>query len=196
MNELFVLRAGHARRTGISWTASSTVTVIRTGERTVLVDPGCSKGLTKDLINASLAPEDVDVVFITHGHPDHYLNIGLFREATVVDGTYVYQGENQAPHGGTMPGTDIEVLPTPGHTPDHASLKVICTDACYIVAGDLFWWEDRSLPPNDARSLLALPDDLALDRRALLRSRHRALKEADIVIPGHGRAVHLMRGPQ
>jgi glyoxylase-like metal-dependent hydrolase (beta-lactamase superfamily II) len=34
-----------------------------------------------------LTPDNVDVVVITHGHPDHYANVNLFRTKPTMFGT-------------------------------------------------------------------------------------------------------------
>ncbi len=196
MDEVLVIRDGHARRSGTTWYASSTVTVIRSGRKTLLVDPGCSSGLDEKLGKASVWPEDIGMVFITHGHPDHYLNLGLFKEAVVLDGTYFYEEDRQTPLGGNVPGTGIRIVQTPGHTPDHASLLVGSGPFRHLIAGDLFWWEDGARPEATPEALLGLPDDTALDRGALMSSRASTLEEADIIIPGHGQMLRLVRPDQ
>lgn len=194
MNEVIVLREGHARRTGPSWRASSTVTLIKGPRKRVIVDPGSAPGLEAILEKALVWPEEVHTVFLTHGHIDHTFNHGMFKEAVLMDGRYIFEDDLIRPHDGHVPGTDIKVVPTPGHTPDHASLMVRSKDANYLVAGDLFWWEDISTPPSDAADLLGLKDEFAYDLGFLKASRQAVLPVADIVIPGHGSQVRLVRG--
>jgi glyoxylase-like metal-dependent hydrolase (beta-lactamase superfamily II) len=59
------------------WTSTYTCLLIKTGEHTVLVDtgadglaPGTGK-LVQNLKAVGIAPEHIDTVIITHGHPDH-----------------------------------------------------------------------------------------------------------------------------
>ncbi len=196
MDEVLVIRNGHARRSGSTWYASSTVTVVRSGRKTLVVDPGCSGSLDDQLNKASVWPEEVGMVFITHGHPDHYLNASLFKEAVVLDGTYIYEEDRQTPLNGTVPGTGIRIVQTPGHTPDHASLVVDSGGLRHLIAGDLFWWEDGAVPEATPEALLGLPDETANDRSALFGSRASALEEADVLIPGHGQMVRMIRPPQ
>ncbi|MCU0798902.1 MAG: MBL fold metallo-hydrolase [Candidatus Thermoplasmatota archaeon] len=196
MDEVLVIRNGHARRSGSTWYASSTVTVVRSGRKTLVVDPGCSGNLEDQLGKASVWPEEVGMVFITHGHPDHYLNVSLFKEAVILDGTYIYEEDRQTPLGGMVPGTGIRIVQTPGHTPDHASLLVESAGLRHLIAGDLFWWEDGALPGSTPEALLGLPDETALDPSILKGSRESVLNDADLLIPGHGQMVRIARPSQ
>lgn len=49
-----------------------TPTLVETGNQRILIDAGMGKGgLTASLAEAGIAPESIDVVIITHMHPDH-----------------------------------------------------------------------------------------------------------------------------
>jgi glyoxylase-like metal-dependent hydrolase (beta-lactamase superfamily II) len=168
--------------------ASPTAVLIEDAGTRVLVDPGADKrGLLRGLSGKGLVPGDVDLVFVTHTHLDHILNLRLFPEADVCDSSYIYRGDEEIPYGNFVPGTKIEVLSTPGHSPDHASLLVHSGDEIWLVAGDLFWWRDGAVQRTDPASLLALEDESASDPAALRTSRMMALARADVVIPGHGK---------
>lgn len=118
----------------------STVTFLRS-DANILVDTGfdyeCNlsdenirnnhKRLIHALKDAGLSSEDIDILFITHWHSDHFMNLGIFSDCEVVmlkeaverhnlDFNSVASGERIA--GG------VEILSTPGHTKDHASLLV------------------------------------------------------------------------
>lgn len=79
--------------------------------------------------------------------------------------------EEQPP---SFPG--LRLLPTPGHTPGHVSVRIEGRDGDYLIAGDARPFADDSanqqdMPPwNHARAS---------------RSRERLLRFAGIVIPGH-----------
>ena len=68
---------GLAAATWTDWTSDYTCLVVDTGEHLVLMDTGAGKlgpntGWLLDSLKASsIAPEDIDVVILTHGHPDH-----------------------------------------------------------------------------------------------------------------------------
>lgn len=61
----------------LEWTSSYTCLVVNTGQQRVLIDTGAdglapSTGrLLQNLTAAGIAPEDIDIVILTHGHPDH-----------------------------------------------------------------------------------------------------------------------------
>lgn len=184
-----VLREGYvADLEGGGLRASPSSVLIEDAGLAVLADPGADGvGLLSALSREGLGPRDVDMIFITHPHLDHILNMRLFAEAEIIDPTYIYRGDEEIPYGELIPGTEVEVLPTPGHTPDHGSLLVPVGTETWLVAGDLFWWRDGAVPRTDIESLLALEDELACDSLALRASRLAALERADVVIPGHGK---------
>jgi glyoxylase-like metal-dependent hydrolase (beta-lactamase superfamily II) len=75
--------------------------------------------------NFGLSPDDIDCVFITHWHRDHFGNIGVFKDAEIIvlksladhfglDFTGVSDVESIA--------EGVNVLATPGHTEHHASV--------------------------------------------------------------------------
>lgn len=189
MAEISVLAEGYVERLeGGGLRASPSSVLIEEAGTRVLVDPGADRdGLLFGLSKRGLKPREVDLIFVTHTHLDHILNLRLFPEAEVLDSSYIYRGDEEIPYGKFIPKTRIEVLPTPGHTPDHASLLVLVENETWLVAGDLFWWWDDAAQRTDRESLLALEDDSATDPAALKRSRMRALERANVVIPGHGK---------
>jgi glyoxylase-like metal-dependent hydrolase (beta-lactamase superfamily II) len=187
--EISILTEGYASRVkGGRLRASPSSVLIEVAGKRLLVDPGADRrGLLSGLSMVGLSPEEVDLIFVTHTHLDHILNLRLFPEAEVLDSSYIYRGDEEIPYGNFIPKTRIEVLPTPGHTPDHASLLVLVENETWLVAGDLFWWWDDAVQRTDLPSLLALEDDSATDPAALRSSRMKALERADVVIPGHGK---------
>ena len=87
-----------------------------------------------------------------------------------------------------IPGTDIEIIPTPGHAPEHCSLLV--TDVNFgkvCVAQDVFWWEDGKQKTDDYEVLINQNDPFASDFEELKKSRKKVLKIAEYIIPGHGK---------
>ncbi|MEA2046683.1 MAG: MBL fold metallo-hydrolase [Euryarchaeota archaeon] len=173
---------------------SPSVTLIKDSGINVLVDPGANaKILVEALARGGLAPNKIDLVFLTHYHPDHVLNIRLFPDKDILDVNNIYRGDLEIPYEGRIPGTKIEVVPTPGHAPEHAALLVDTDQGRCLVAGDLFWWPDDAVQKTDHRSLIDLEDEFASDHVVLAESRRRSLEMAEYVIPGHGKpfAVNL-----
>jgi glyoxylase-like metal-dependent hydrolase (beta-lactamase superfamily II) len=75
-----LLHAGYARDDGVS----SSVSLVLDGGAKIVVDPGmvADRGLILDPLRAlGVEPEQVTHVVITHHHPDHTVNIGLFPNA-------------------------------------------------------------------------------------------------------------------
>lgn len=188
-NDVQVLVEGYARLLpGGGWIASSTCALITTpaGAR-IVVDPGCNRPLLlARLAERRLAPDDVAVVFLTHHHLDHALNAALFPRAVVVDAEAVQDGDRGAPVGRALPGTDIAIMPTPGHADGHASLVVPTRRGTVVVAGDVFWWAEGQEPTLDP----AQTDPYAVDMARLRRSRRAVLALADWIVPGHGGGLY------
>jgi glyoxylase-like metal-dependent hydrolase (beta-lactamase superfamily II) len=120
-----------------------TPTLVNTGKELVLFDTGLdAKGITSALASAGYTPEQVDVVVITHMHPDHIgglinANAPTFANARYVtgnvefdswaklsDGTFEAKMRPLAEQtsminskGSVLPG--ITPFDAPGHTPGH-----------------------------------------------------------------------------
>ena len=188
--EISVLTEGYViDLAGGGYRASPSMVLIEGGGKRVLVDPGADRGgLLSGLSGRGFRPDEIDLIFVTHPHLDHILNIGLFSEAEVCDLNFVYRGDEEIPYGNFLPGTGVEVFSTPGHSLDHASLLVPSGGETWLVAGDLFWWKDGAIQRTDRKSLLALEDEMAYDLAALRASRAKALERADVIVPGHGKA--------
>jgi len=189
MSKLIILTVGYViRMEGDSLLASPTTTLVENNGLKLLIDPGANqKQLMKALSREGLHPSDIDVIFLTHYHLDHLLNIRLFPNKDICDVKTIYHQDLETSHAGLVPGTDVEVIPTPGHSPEHASLVVNAEQGRCLIAGDLFWWFNDQEQKKDLRSLMDLKDDFATDLEDLKESRRRSLKKADYIIPGHGK---------
>lgn len=171
-----LLHAGYVRDDGVA----SSVSLVVDGEALIVIDPGMVAD--RELILAPLrshgvGPEQVTHVVITHHHPDHTVNIGLFANAEVVDFWARYRGDRWLDHEGDgyRVSPHAQLILTPGHTNEDATL-LVQTDAG-VVAFTHAWWRGDRTPEIDP---------LAEDQDALEVSRRRILAEADTVVPGHG----------
>jgi glyoxylase-like metal-dependent hydrolase (beta-lactamase superfamily II) len=186
MPEVRVLYKGSVKKEGDGWIAVPNTILITQGRRKILVDPGNHPKLLDQLEIRSIWPEEIDTIFLTHSHLDHTLNLRLFPDAMIIDSTWIYQGTRMKPHDRKIPGTEIEIVPTPGHSLDHASLIVPTEEGKTAICGDLFWWEENDEQRTDYSSLLFLEDPFAVDRDRLLKSRRTLLRIAERFVPGHG----------
>jgi glyoxylase-like metal-dependent hydrolase (beta-lactamase superfamily II) len=171
-----VLHEGYVDERGVC----GTVSLVLDGDARIVVDPGMvadRSEILDPLAAHGLAPKDVTHVFLTHHHPDHALNTGLFPNAAVVDFWATYHGTQWIDHEGDghHVSPNVHVMLTPGHTNEDATLLVETDDG--TVACTHLWWHADRTPEVDP---------LADDQAALEASRARVLEVADVVVPGHG----------
>ncbi|MEI7832056.1 MAG: MBL fold metallo-hydrolase [bacterium] len=138
--------------------ALCTCTLVTVDGYRVLVDPSCGEyaRMAAELDRRSgLVPEQVDAVFITHEHGDHHAGLQHFPAARwlaapgiadVINAGGQYQRHIEPVIGEIA--TDLTVIPTPGHTLSHHSLRFTCDGFAVLIAGDAvmtrdFWNERR-----------------------------------------------------
>src|SRR2546426_6551053 len=90
-----------------------------------------------------LKPRDVTVVFVTHEHGDHFAGIAHFPDARWLASPGVAEVLNRS---GKLPKridgvtgrlfAAVDVVPTPGHTAAHHSLRFDCDGVSVMIAGD------------------------------------------------------------
>lgn len=195
MTKVTVLIEGYARKTKRGWLASSSTTLIEDSGKKVIVDPGINRNLLlQKLRGQGLVPDDIDIVFITHYHPDHMLLASMFEKAMIVDGDTVYDKDDEVGYEGNVPGTGLEVILTPGHAHEHAALVVNRDNEKIVVAADVFWWNDQEKQQtDDIEALINKKDPFTKDWEALKESRRKVLQTADWIIPGHGKMFRNIR---
>ncbi len=168
--------------------ASSTVTMVESGRRRLVVDTGapqrCSD-LRGALSRLGLRARDFGHVVNTHLHVDHCGCNELFSAALMCAhkaespplGILVLDDELFL-----MPG--VTVLHTPGHTPGSISVLVEA-DRRYAICGDAI--------PTKANYDSHSPPFINVDRRLALKSMDALLAWADMVVPGHGGPFEVLR---
>ena len=94
-----------------------TITLIQDNDQIIVVDPGVLESqqiLVDALAKENLAVADVNLIFITHSHIDHYRNIGMFPNAKVLEFFGLWDGNIvQGWHENFS--ENIQILRTPGH---------------------------------------------------------------------------------
>ena len=177
MVTVHILATGYA-----SDRVASTVTLLRDGDVTAVVDPGmvAHRGAILDPLAAAGVSADAvtDVVF-SHHHPDHTLNAALFPNARYHDHMAIYRDDiwEDRDADGYQVGLGIRLVRTPGHTAEDIS-TLVSTDSGLVVLTHL-WWTEQG--PAD--------DPFAADRELLAASRRAVLDLGPaLIIPGHGAA--------
>ena len=190
MAEIKVLIEGYAKEENGAEFASSTTTLIREGDLNIIVDPGMNRKLLLESLRKEGLPSDkINYVILTHYHLDHSLLAGIFKNARIMDNSDIcsWDGKIEA-HDGKVPGTDIEIIRTPGHDMFHCSVLVKTNEfGKVIIAGDVFWWEDSQEQKTDKESLMKHKDPYMKNEEELTNSRKKILELADYIIPGHGK---------
>ena len=189
MAEVKVLVQGYAKKIKIGWLASSTVTLVESNNKKIIIDPGCNrKRLLDELSKNNLKTEKIDFVILTHNHTDHTLLTGIFENAKVLDDDEIYANDKQIEHHNKVPETDIEIIKTPGHDQFHCSVLINDEErGKVVVGGDLFWWSDEEEQKTDKESLMKHKDIYVKNEEILKESRKKVLGLADYIIPGHGK---------
>ncbi len=173
---LHVIHTGYVRDDHVS----GTVSLIVDGDARLVVDPGLvadREQILGPLREHGLEPASVTHVLLTHHHPDHTVNVGLFPNAEVVDGWARYRADRWLDHDGDgyRPSPHVRLLTTPGHTELDVTWLVE-TDGGVIACTHAWWFADRT----------PVVDPLASDQARLEESRRRILAEATVIVPGHG----------
>lgn len=153
-----------------------TITLVVDKDMVMVVDPGAldSQNILIDaLAREGYSPGDVTMVCITHSHVDHYMNLGMFPNAKVLEYFGLWKG-GAVEDWQEQFTDDIQILKTPGHDYSGITLFVKTDDGVVAICGDVFWKEN--FPEFDI---------YASDQEKLKHSRALILQMARWVIPGH-----------
>lgn len=169
--------------------AHSTSTLIKTGNRLIVVDTSSRymrPALKSSLKMIGVFAKDIDTVVLTHYHPDHIENVDLFPNAKIL----IHSGEDETLDGAEVIDGDatiakgVELRYTPGHTWDSMSVFVEGDDGKkYVVAGD-------AVPTHD-NILKDLPPRLHVCKDLSMKSIKTICDYADVIVPGHGAPFKL-----
>ncbi len=172
------------------------------GDKQILIDPGHDHLLehVRDHLGAlSLSFDDVDIVIITHGHPDHLEGVKSFNVSSTLIAIHELELEfikKEAPHYvesmGLMDfepdillqageliigGVRFQIIHTPGHSP--GSFCIYWPDRKALFTGDVVF--------NQGVGRTDLPGG---DGQALKESiRTLSQLEVEHLLPGHGEPI-------
>jgi len=183
-------------------TANNANTYLISGSEKVLIDPGHNHlfGNVKDhLSKLSITPQDIDLVILTHGHPDHVEAVRAFvnsRALMALHETEMDFIKTLAPHYGAAMGIKdfqpqillregalllgdmkFQVIHAPGHSP--GSICIYWPQEKALFTGDVIFYQGigrTDLPGGDGQAL---------------KESIRRLSELDVehLLPGHGETV-------
>ncbi len=204
MNETSVkiLRPGMVRLSSDSQNciAEATISLVE-GEKNILVDTGDADDkdfLIKALKKEKLEVDDIDIVVVTHNHPDHNANRDIFPNARIYGGDSFYWRRNPKLYefyspdffGGELIELDknVHLANTPGHSSSNFDVSVLAKTkkGVYGIVGDLFWSE-KDYKTNT--EYVALVDD----KNRQDKSREKMKELADYIVPGHGDAFKIKK---
>jgi glyoxylase-like metal-dependent hydrolase (beta-lactamase superfamily II) len=159
----------------------STCTLVRDGDRTIVVDPGMATGaraIADALARFGVNPQDVTDVVLSHHHPDHTMHAGMFPNAAVHDHWAIYRGTawEDSECDGRVLTPSVQLARTPGHTAEDLVLIAGTPDGVVVTTHS---WFHGDSPAEDED-----PEDLV----QLRQSRRNILDVADQIVPGHGPA--------
>ena len=143
--------------------------------------PDVDRAILDPLARLGESATSITDVVLTHHHPDHTLNAGLFPMALTHDHWATYQGDRWEDHARHVfqVSSSILMAATPGHTPQDVTV-LAGTDlpdrGRLIVALTHLWW--RADGPVE--------DPYATDPEDLHRHRRSILAIAGLIVPGHG----------
>jgi glyoxylase-like metal-dependent hydrolase (beta-lactamase superfamily II) len=192
--------------------AFASIPLIRAGGKSIVVDtggPGMHRPLLARLAERGVAPTDVHMLLLSHGHWDHCLGAPLFPNAEIV----IAQAElewalAQVPHENpavsghllrqlaegsrlrTIKG-DTQILPglsmieTPGHTPGHMAVLAETAQGRIVIAQDAL---------KNRVELLKRVGEMIVDAAASTASIERIVALADLIVPGHDRPLRVEGG--
>jgi len=188
-------------------TAHSTTTLVRSGNRHILVDPGLpSPALAARLHERTgLTPDRIDTVFLTNFRPDHRAGLPAFAKAK----TFIHELEQQAVSehlqrlleeapledidSGTIkreldllnsltPAPDkladnLDLFPLFGYTPGTCGLLISLPTSTVMIASDAAPTQDHFLAGQ------VLPESWDIEKAQ--ESLREVYEIADLIIPGH-----------
>jgi hydroxyacylglutathione hydrolase len=142
------------------------------GAKKILIDPGhrhLFQHVKSGLAQIETTPEQIDVVLVTHGHPDHLEMVGSFGPSTRWAMSRIdYE---------TLGDKTFQAILTPGHSP--GSISLYWPEKKALFTGDVVFSQSigrTDLPGGSGKQLKE-----SISRLAEL--------DVEVLCPGHGEVV-------
>ncbi|MFA9477644.1 MBL fold metallo-hydrolase [Phycisphaerales bacterium AB-hyl4] len=198
-------------RQGAARTPHATTTLIRSGDRTILVDPGLPGQVIAARLSerAGIEPEDVSDVFLTNFRPAHRMGllafpkarwivseaereamgaalVEQFRQASDDESREMLQQEiallKRCVAAPDKVAEHVDLFPLPGFTPGTCGLLLSQTRSTTLIAGDAVATIEHLEQGRVLRG--------AYDTQQAQESLVEAIEIADVIIPGHDNITH------
>jgi len=174
------------------------------GEKTILIDPGHTRhveGLFSQMREDGISPEEIDILILTHSHPDHFEGLEAFLDGPVKiamaqeeerylldSGKVLFEMMRQPipkfridfylKEGKLRLGEKVfEIYETPGHSP--GSLSIYWPERKVLFTGDVIFYGG-----------IGRTDFLEGNSKRLMESIERLSRlDTERLLPGHGELV-------
>ena len=169
------------------------------------------KTLASQLEQLAVKPSDIKFLAVSHTHPDHIGNVGLFPTSMLLVQKAEYEWPSPLGVGRfkpEQPATKLEgdhdvfgdgsviIIATPGHTPGHQSLLVkLAKTGAVVLSGDAVHfkdnWENRRVPSGNVdkdktlASLQRIADVLAKEKAQLWINHDKAQRDGQKMAPDY-----------
>jgi glyoxylase-like metal-dependent hydrolase (beta-lactamase superfamily II) len=176
----------------------ATVTLVRTDGLNILIDTAWERSDTKlnrlilELQYHGLKPDNIDEIFITHWHGDHFLNIPLFPQARIIyagcplnfikERMAEMNAENEVIRleEGADWHSGLSIIDTAGHSDHDHSVLIDYKKKVFVAVGDsivskMYYHTETFFPNQRMENHMAELKD----------SFQRIISIADFIIPGH-----------
>jgi glyoxylase-like metal-dependent hydrolase (beta-lactamase superfamily II) len=191
----------------------STVTYIESDVK-ILVDTGFDyesdrsadnikrnkKNLVHALKDMGLKPSDIDIVFITHWHYDHFGSLGAFKKSRILASQPLEGYKVATVKDGEAIADGVHVMYTPGHTQEHTSLLLKTEKLRYTMRNERGGGSIMGIGHVEvavAGDAIIAPSYYMMDRlwdrnpnfyssEKAMESVRKLEESADYIIPGHG----------
>jgi glyoxylase-like metal-dependent hydrolase (beta-lactamase superfamily II) len=167
--------------------AICTCTLITGDGFRLLVDPSLADAtdMARELDRRTgVKPREVNAIFVTHEHGDHFAGVAHFPEAKWLAAPAVAEILNKSAklsrrfeNAPDRLFDAVEVIATPGHTSSHHSLRFDCDGLSVVIAGDAVATRDFFRERRGYFNAV----DFALSARTM----DKLASMSDIIVPGH-----------